>query len=145
MGGLTSLAALEGLWRLDREILHGNGARHAFKGTARFRWQGPNLVQDEEGVLSGLPGGAGVKATRRYLWQESDRMVEVLFDDLRPFHAIPLNAERPEATHLCSPDTYHVAYDFDLPVAWQARWSVEGPRKSYVMESRFRRAAHEAA
>ena len=72
-------------------------------------------------------------------------MVAVLFDDLRPFHAIALNAEGPEATHLCTPDTYRVAYEFDLPDTWQARWSVEGPRKAYVMKSRFRRTTGGAA
>lgn len=139
MGGLGTLAALEGEWALSREIAHADGARHVFRGTARFHWQGGHLVQDEEGALSGLPGGGEVRATRRYLWREADGLAEILFDDLRPFHAFPLDRERPGATHHCDPDIYHVAYDFDLPRAWRARWSVEGPRKSYVMDSRFRR------
>ena len=145
MDGLGSLAALEGEWRLDREIRHTDGSRQHVTGTARFHWQDLYLVQDEEGVLTGLPGGAEVKATRRYLWQAENGMANILFDDRRPFHAIPLGAEAPCATHLCAPDTYRVSYAFDLPAAWQALWSVDGPRKSYVMTSRYRRPMAGAA
>ncbi len=63
--------------------------------------------------------------------------MEVSFADMRPFHSIPLGEINPEATHLCPPDRYHVAYDFCGWPNWQTIWTVEGPRKDYRMESRF--------
>lgn len=146
MTGLTSLAALEGQWALRRSIVHATGARQRFEGTARFAWDGDILRQDEAGELHGLPGGQPIRGTRRYLWRQAGGRIEVLFPDMRPFHSIPLGDPRPDATHHCPPDIYRVAYDFADPAAWTATWRVEGPRKSYVMESDFRRigAADEA-
>ncbi|NNF92608.1 MAG: trigger factor [Boseongicola sp.] len=131
---------LEGAWTLTRTISHADGAEHRFDGTAVFRWDVSGLIQDEEGVLSATDGRPGLRATRRYLWREDKKTVDILFEDGRRFHSIPLGVDRPEAVHECPPDTYRVAYDFGDPAAWTARWHVSGPRKDYVMKSRYRRA-----
>lgn len=93
---------------------------------------------DEEGELAGVAGQPGLKATRRYLWIQDGPRVEVLFDDMRPFHTIPTGVVRPETTYLCPPDRYKVTYDFSDMKNWVAEWRVEGPRKSYSMTSVFR-------
>ncbi len=136
--GLASLSALAGDWRLTREIRHDDGSCHRFEGTACFQWSGPRLIEDQTGTLD-IGTATPLVATRRYVWTAEAGRIEVLFDDMRPFHTIPLNTVRPETTHLCPPDRYHVAYDFAEFPSWTAIWRVEGPRKSYVMDSRYTR------
>lgn len=143
MPGLSALSLLEGDWRLVRRITHSDGAENRFEGVSRFVRSGKRLIQDEEGVLGGVPGQPGLKATRRYVWLQDRDRIEVLFHDMRPFHTIPTGVRCPETTYLCPPDRYHVAYDFGDLKSWRATWHVEGPKKSYVMESSFRRIAPE--
>lgn len=138
MAGLTGLADLTGVWRLERRIVHSDGQEHSFSGEARFTWSGPRLIEDQTGTLD-MGTGQPLVATRRYVWTAEGRRIEVLFDDMRPFHTIPLGADRPETTHLCPPDRYHVVYDFRNFPAWIATWDVEGPKKAYRMESRYAR------
>ena len=47
----------------------------------------------------------------------------------------PLADPSPRTVHLCAPDRYEVAYDFTAWPHWSATWTVEGPRKDYVMTS----------
>ena len=137
--GLLALADLEGRWTLNRQITHAGGEVNEFHGHATCTLDGDQLILDEEGVLSGLPGGATLKASRRYIMSEEAGHIAVFFHDMRPFHAIPLGVARPEASHDCPPDTYEVSYDFSDLGAWRAIWSVSGPRKSYVMKTRYTR------
>ena len=138
MAGLMSLLALEGAWRLERRIVHSDDSEFKFEGEARFARSGKRLIHDEEGLLSGVPGQEPIRATRRYIWMREGDRIEVHFHDMRPFHTIPMGAEAPETTYLCSPDRYRVSYDFSDMKAWRATWKVEGPKKSYVMESLYR-------
>jgi hypothetical protein len=137
MGGLVSLAALEGRWRLARRIVNADGTEALLDGVAVFRRAGLRLIQEEEGWLSLPGGGAALRATRRYVWTAEKGRLEVLFEDNRPFHSVTLGVARPETVYLCDPDRYAVAYDFgDFP-RWRAVWRVEGPRKDYVMTSDY--------
>lgn len=137
MAGLTSLWSLEGRWHLARRIAHASGGEDRFEGVSRFSRSGPNLVQVEEGTLSLAASGVPLKATRRYVWTSAEGRIEVCFDDMRPFHTIPLGSVTPETTYLCPPDRYRVSYDFSTPAAWRSVWQVEGPRKAYRMETVF--------
>lgn len=141
--GLPSLSALAGRWSLLRDITHDDGARHHFDGEAMFSWSGPRLIEMQTGTLD-IGTQVPLKASRRYVWTNEGRRIEVLFDDMRPFHTIPTGTARPETTHLCPPDRYHVAYDFTRFPDWGAVWEVEGPRKAYRMESRYRRTDERA-
>ena len=138
MAGITSLWSLEGLWRLSREITHGDGTINRLEGETRFHRAGPRLIQDETGTL--VLGNQTMKATRRYVWAASGDRLDVYFDDMRPFHTVPLRASHHETVHLCDPDRYEVRYEFTHWPSWSARWAVEGPRKSYVMTSHYTRA-----
>ncbi len=80
-----------------------------------------------------------MKATRRYVWASAGNSVEVAFEDMRPFHSIPLGTPTPGTTCLCPPDRYEVSYDFSAYPEWTSTWDVEGPRKAYRMISTFRR------
>jgi len=139
MSGLPSLAVLEGRWQVSRVILHNDGSKDEFEGEAVFRRSGPRLIQDEEGWLTSERAAAPMKATRRYIWSGSGNRLDVAFEDMRPFHSVPLGIATPGTTYLCPPDRYEVSYDFtDFPT-WSSIWNVEGPRKNYRMTSRFKR------
>jgi hypothetical protein len=134
------LLEFEGLWQLSRAIedMRGPGSGQ-FEGIARFNADGAGLAYAEEGRLT-LAGQAPVTATRRYLWRPGgDGGISVLFEDGRPFHRIWPGRLMPDDTHVCTPDLYHVAYDFRGWPAWSATWRVVGPRKDYRMVSRYRR------
>ncbi|MEM9425336.1 MAG: DUF6314 family protein [Pseudomonadota bacterium] len=135
MAGLVSLFALAGGWELQRVITHDDGRTDRLTGTCRFTRSGPRLLQDEDGWLETTQGR--FQASRRYVWGENNGRVEVFFADMRPFHSIPLGEAKPETVHLCPPDRYHVAYDFTAWPQWSTVWTVEGPRKDYVMKTRF--------
>lgn len=127
-----TLADFAGRWRITRQIAHADGQTATFAGEAAFSpTETGALEYVEDGVLQ-MQGGQQMHATRRYLW--TDGLV-VLFDDGRPFHTVP--AAGGAATHLCPPDTYHVAYDFADWPDWRATWDVSGPRKAYRMVSRY--------
>jgi hypothetical protein len=137
MTGLASLAALEGRWSLARRIVNADGSEAALEGEAVFRRAGLRLIQEEDGWLRLPGGGAPLRATRRYVWTAEKGRLEVLFEDNRPFHTVPLGVGRPETIYLCDPDRYAVAYDFTGWPAWRSVWRVEGPRKDYVMTSDY--------
>lgn len=133
--GLHALARLQGDWRLSREIRHADGQIDRFHGVCRFARSGPRLIQDESGTLETKDGR--FEATRRYVWTETEGWLHVHFADMRPFVSIPVGVARPETTHLCPPDRYAVVFDFSIWPDWESVWTVEGPRKSYVMRNRF--------
>ena len=131
----SSLYAFEGLWTLSRVIRHESGLTDSFNGECEFTRSGHRLIQDERGVLITAEGQ--FDATRRYIWSERNDRLEVQFDDMRPFHTIPLNDVAPRTVHLCDPDRYQVTYDFAEWPVWRTVWAVEGPRKGYVMETEY--------
>ena len=136
MPGLTSLWSLAGQWRLSRTIVHSEGNENAFEGRVTFTRSGPRLIQDERGVLT--VAGQKFQGARRYVWDRDGDYLRVHFDDMRPFHTVPLNMESVTTAHLCPPDRYEVDYDFKRWPEWRSVWTVEGPRKSYVMTSLMR-------
>jgi hypothetical protein len=130
------LWAFEGRWAVSREIADAKGVDGRFDGTATFVREGAGLRYVERGVLR--LGTAEMQAERRYVWTAGEG-VEVWFDDGRFFHGFALG-DTAEATHDCPPDWYEVSYDFRAWPEWSSRWRVTGPRKDYVMTSRFVRA-----
>jgi hypothetical protein len=135
--GLSSLAQLEGHWRLARRIVMDDGSEGALEGTCTFRRAGHRLIQDEEGLLRLPLDGPPLRATRRYVWAAETGRLEVLFEDNRPFHTVPLGVVRPETTYLCPPDRYAVTYEFGAFPRWRSVWRVEGPKKAYVMTTDY--------
>jgi hypothetical protein len=86
-----------------------------------------------------LGDGPSFVAERAYLWRQDGRRIAVDFPDGRPFH--DFDPAKPAAHHLCIADDYAVRYDFGMWPAWQAAWTVTGPRKDCTMVSRYSRAA----
>lgn len=139
MAGIASLWALAGNWTLSREISHEDGRVDRLEGACTFKRSGPRLIQDEQGTLVTADGQ--FEATRRYIWREEGGRLDVFFADMRPFHSIPQNIDRPETTYLCPPDRYQVSYDFSQWPEWKSVWRVEGPRKDYTMTNVYSPAA----
>ena len=128
----VQMADFEGLWRLERRMVHGDGVEARFLGEAVFRPVSDGLAYEEVGRLT-LPGQPEMEARRRYLWKPD---LTVWFDDGRFFHQVPLAGG--ETAHWCDPDQYDGVYEFsDWPV-WRVTWIVRGPRKAYRMESEYR-------
>ncbi|EBA05963.1 hypothetical protein SSE37_25183 [Sagittula stellata E-37] len=125
-----SLADFLGRWRVDRDIAHGDGSRGRFIGTAEWVPGEAGADYVERGVLQ--VGAGSFQAERTYRWGPG---LDVYFEDGRFFHAVP--PEGGDAAHWCDPDQYDVAYDFTCWPEWTARWQVRGPRKDYVMTSRY--------
>lgn len=131
-----TLEEFAGLWRLDRTIDdHRAGVVMRLLGEARFVPSGDGLDYSESGVLT-APGAPPLQATRRYRWEPRGQGIAVLFEDGRPFHEFTPSGTV-TASHWCDPDSYRVAYDFSAWPAWSSRWSVNGPRKNYTMQSRY--------
>ncbi|WP_299292612.1 DUF6314 family protein [uncultured Tateyamaria sp.] len=120
-----------GSWTLSRSITPAQGAPARFEGEARLSRTADGAAYAEAGVLY-LEGAAPMKAERRYRWAED---LSVFFEDGRFFHKVPAMGGR--TTHFCDPDTYTVDYDFSAWPVHTVRWTVKGPRKSYVMVSRY--------
>ncbi|EPX84948.1 DUF6314 family protein [Salipiger mucosus] len=121
-----------GDWQLSRDIAHADGTSARFEGRASWQPEDTGALYVETGELI-LPQGR-FAAERRYRWAAD---LSVFFDDGRFFHAVPPGGG--EAAHWCDPDQYDASYDFTRWPEWQARWQVRGPRKDYVMVSRYRR------
>ena len=131
----ASLWSLAGEWSLHRQIQHADGRENSLTGKATFTRSGTRLIQEESGLLR-LDDQA-LEARQRLVWKQDGSLLRVHFPDMRPFHEFPLGIADPEAVHDCSPDRYHVAYDFARWPIWGSTWTVTGPRKDYVMNSTY--------
>ncbi|HUS55673.1 MAG TPA: DUF6314 family protein [Thermohalobaculum sp.] len=129
-----------GQWQMVRIIENvPEGVIGEFWGECSFAPDGDGLTCDEKGVLRFR--GADFHSGRVSLWRfPGQGRIEVHYEDGRPFHDFV--ADKPEATHLCGDDYYRVSYDFGPEGdrdSWVSRWQVVGPRKDYVMATRYRR------
>lgn len=137
---MKGLADFEGVWTLNRRIEDRRaGLTGQLDGQASFDAGQGGLILTETGSLR-YGDGAPLQAERRYLWRSEAGGIAVFFDDERPFHWF--SAEATNANHDCPPDLYHVQYDFSAWPVWTARWQVTGPRKDYVMTSRYHPGPH---
>ncbi len=134
----TQLDDFKGHWRLVRRITDARGPDGAFAGQAVLSPIPTGLRYHETGQLT--LGATQFTAERSYLWSApAFDQIAIQFADQRPFHSFTLGP-RPDARHDCPPDTYQVAYDFTAWPIWHCTWQVSGPRKAYVMTSRYVRA-----
>ena len=132
------LMKFAGRWSLSRQIddRH-SGGTGTLTGVADFTPEGDRLLYSETGQLR-IGDAPPMEATRRYIWRAAEDRIEVLFDDGRPFHFFTASGQGEGTDHLCGADLYRVSYDFTNWPEWSAQWTVQGPRKDYVMMSRYR-------
>lgn len=129
------LDEFEGVWDIARSIRPADGPVARFEGQGIWTPARGGLDYAERGTLS-VPGAAPMTAERRYHWTTE---LMVYFDDGRLFHQVPPGGG--ETRHWCDPDSYTGQYDFSAWPAFEVSWHVTGPRKDYVMHSRFTRSA----
>lgn len=126
------LADFTGKWRLDRQIAHAGGQTARLEGAALWHPEDGGLCLRESGTLL-LAGQPPLRAERRYFWAADLR---VYFEDGRFFHQVPRHGG--QALHRCAPDTYVGQYDFTDWPEFRVTWQVQGPRKAYRMQTRYR-------
>lgn len=132
---------LPGQWSIERTFSTGD----AFSGVARFLLLGPNrLHMTEKGRMS-LTNGTAVEAENNWIWQHvSETRMNICFyrEPEEVYHALDFTPSRDgysaSASHQCGPDIYSGTYDIGKD-AITVHQSVKGPRKSYQLESRYRR------
>ena len=134
----SCLSDFVGAWRLSREINDALTEQCSrFDGQAHLRVEDEGrLSYHEMGTLT-LPHGASMHAERRYVWTAMGSGIDILFEDGRFFHHLALVEAQHTAHHDCPPDVYDVTYAFDAWPDWSTQWRVHGPRKDYVMVTRY--------
>ena len=139
-------AYLVGAWEIRRTLDdRRRAAQGHFEGRATFIPGDENtLTYREEGCLE--LGGFETLAHQSYLYafpllHWAPHRAEVRFADGRPFHALDLSDGRWAAEHLCGRDLYRGRFRAEGAERWSVTWTVAGPRKDQVLESRFTRAA----
>jgi hypothetical protein len=137
-GGLT---ALIGAWALDRHV---EGAA-TMSGTAVFEaGESGWLAYREAGCLR-LANGQSFHAERRYFFRPRSGGFAVFFAETPPrlFHEVVLSEERGlisgDAVHRCGQDLYQSRYAFRADGTFSIHHSASGPRKSYCVDTLYRR------
>lgn len=129
-----------GRWRLSRRIADPDGQTMGrFEGAARFAPDAATLLYREDGTL--VMDGREMEAEQTHVWRQEGNRICVAFSDGRPFHSFELGVATASAHHHCTPDLYHVSYDFRRWPEWETSWNVTGPRKDYHLVSVYRRVA----
>lgn len=132
---------LSGHWRIDRTM----DGRALMQGAASFSATREGLAYHERGQIT-LASGV-FDAERRYVFGPLPQGFSVWFAETpaRLFHEIELVARDGalvgEAVHPCGDDIYTSRYVFRDDGAFTTAHIVRGPRKDYVLETMYRRAA----
>jgi hypothetical protein len=136
-----TLASLVGSWSLRRSI--DNGA--AMTGTATFIGRADGWFDYAEHGRLTLADGQSLDAVRRYVFEEADDGFAVWFVEAPPrlFHRVVLRRAGTSlvgaAAHCCGDDRYDSRYEFPADGSFVIDHAVRGPRKRYVMRTRYTR------
>ncbi|WP_374374252.1 DUF6314 family protein [Dongia sp.] len=137
---IPSLARyLGGEWHIVRRIhnrLAGEIGR--LEGLARFGPDADRLRYYESGEMRfGAYRGA---AAQSYLFGfDGDAVAEVRYADGRFFHRLDLSSGIADVAHQCAADLYRGRYRVLGADRWALSWQVTGPRKDYLMSTRYER------
>ena len=137
------LQQLNGTWAFERN----SPGQATMTGTAVIAAIAPDLsAYEERGTLTTAEGRT-FQFARKYRYRATEKSFDILFDEtpLRLYQSVSLVARnggwRGSGFHLCSPDEYRSDYSFDPPDLFMTTHNVTGPRKSYLIETRYRRAS----
>lgn len=129
---------LAGAWNLSRRV----SGQAEMSGTAVFTPDETGLHYHESGQIT-LLDGQKLAFSRRYLYRFEGGSMDVFFDEAEPrlFQSVELTASDGQITgqgfHNCPPDVYVSNYRFLLPTWFSIVHRVDGPRKSYSIETDF--------
>ncbi len=130
-----------GQWTLDREVV----GVAVMKGVTTFTPAGPDTAEYFEEVSVHLADGQVLHGEQRYVYERISEGIAVYFhpstqDGVRRlFHDLHFAGLRAEARHLCKEDLYRTTYVIDSRDAFTVRHVVRGPRKDYVLHTRYQR------
>jgi hypothetical protein len=136
------LRQLRGRWRLERQT----PGLASMSGLAELTPLAADLsLYAEHGTLTMAAGGS-FEFSRRYRYLATDNSLDILFDEEPPrlYQSLRL-AEQDGALagsgyHRCGEDDYSSSYAFELPRGFTTAHRVVGPKKDYVIKTRYRRA-----
>ncbi|UNO43715.1 hypothetical protein KGS77_05615 [Streptomyces sp. MST-110588] len=155
---------MAGRWTVERSLLDvRTGACGSFRGTADFRPVQPTapagpadpdpaapagptapfgtgavLLHAEEGELTW--GATVTRASRTLrLCPRPDGTADVTFADGRPFHDLDLRTGHWTTRHPCAQDLYGGTFTVRSADEWHLRWQVNGPAKTQLLRSVYRR------
>jgi len=134
--------ALIGGWRFERTVTDGN----AMSGTARFEPESDGTLRyREEGLLTLRDRtGPPLHFSRGYFYRFAGAALTILFDEPTPrlFEEIALSGDAANwqgtGFHPCGHDRYRSRYALDHD-GFHTVHHVQGPRKSYSIETRYTR------
>ena len=131
--------SLRGGWRFERNIA-GHGRMN---GCAEFAQMSDEDLSYAENGVHELPGGEKLGFFQKYIYRLNEGNLLAYFADLRPFHALCLYPDggilKAAAMHLCGADQYRGEYIFHDNNNFLLKWDVKGPKKNYVIETRYKR------
>ncbi|MGR3467557.1 MAG: DUF6314 family protein [Shimia sp.] len=129
--------AFLGFHHVERDIVEADGTvQHAVGAAGLHLRDGGAPFLYAESLKLTLATGQVFRASRRYIWHPTEGGFDIHFDNDRFFHA--MRWATPQAVHWCDPDRYDVTYDWQGWPDWSSTWSVKGPRKDYILRSRYR-------
>ena len=154
---------LRGRWQLTKAMDYrpGGGVAGDFVGKATFEPLqcadgGVRLTYLEEGMAT-LGSSQSIAATKRLLWDLTTAPVKVHFDEAlardpesilagsRLFHTLELaddpQLDPPPFVHLCDPDTYRGAFEFESDASFVITWHVTGPKKDGNIVGKYTRTS----
>lgn len=137
------LRQLSGRWIFERQT----PGLASMSGIAELTALGPDLsTYVEHGTLKMATGGS-FAFSRRYRYLATENSLDILFDEEPPrlYQSVRL-AENGDGWsgsgyHRCAEDDYRSSYSFELPHGFVTSHRVVGPKKDYVIETRYRREA----
>ncbi|MEM8618287.1 MAG: DUF6314 family protein [Actinomycetota bacterium] len=134
-------ASLVGSWRIWRSIDDRYGRQcMTGKGNAHFEPAGADVLEYHERLNMRFAHRATpLAATGSFVWRYDHPIVEVVSRDRLVVQRFDLLVDSHSYVHDCGPDRYEGRCDFSKWPDWTSSWDVVGPRKDYLMTTRFRR------
>lgn len=143
------LEKLVGIWGLQRQVISTSGALIAtMEGTASFSpcLNDTNQYYEEGALKMDDADQPPIVFSRKYIYRDEPGGLAIYFDEnpLRLFQIILFTAVgdilEGSATHLCLRDIYNSHYQMRFPDTFQILHQVEGPRKSYTINTVYKRS-----
>ena len=137
------LQQLNGTWAFERN----SPGQATMTGVAIIAEIEPDLSSYEENGTLTTAEGRTFQFSRKYRYRATEEALDILFDETPPrlYQSVSLVTRNGgwagSGFHLCSPDEYRSDYSFDPPDRFATTHHVTGPRKSYIIETRYSRTS----
>lgn len=132
----VTLSHLHGEWTITRTVGQGG----VMKGSAAFVETAPDTLAYSETGQNHLPDGTVLDFYQSYVYRNDNDGMHADFTDGRPFHTLEFeNEKRAKARHLCGNDLYEGTYAFHDEDHFTLTWSVKGPKKDFVIQTKYNR------